>query len=174
MMTLRLLGLAADVFSEQISETAFGSFPETIVMIRFFTHHKSSTAVTTVEPLRRRGGTAVCAIEMNARSHLHEGSALGELCWFFVLHSHQCRSLIILQYPYGTDRHPIAGFGLPDGPPFPGGTYKSDNENRRDRNREDEEGFFQCKFPKHQFAALLWSISPFLSIGLQTRRSVTP
>jgi hypothetical protein len=89
---------------------------------------------------------------------------LGKFRWLFILDADQRNPLVILHDAHRTDGDLIASLGLTDRAPIAGGKNESDYEYRRERDREDEKALFQCKFPKHQFAALLWGIRRILSI----------
>src|SRR5262249_5515659 len=137
---------------DQVAEAAFGCFSKLLVTIRFLAHHESSTVVSRVEPLGRRAGIAVCAVEMHTRSHLDEGAALRKLGGFFIFDPHQSRALIVFEYPDGADENLISGLGLADCAPFSSSADECHHQNGCERDRDYEEGLFQCKFPKHKFA----------------------
>jgi hypothetical protein len=130
---------------------------------------ESSAVVATVEPFRGRYGTAASAIKTHSCAQFDEWAALGKLGRVSVFDPHQRRALIVSEYADGTDGDLVPGFGLSDGLPFSGGTNECHYQDGREDYREDEEGFFQCKFPKHQFAAILWGMRAFLSIGFADR-----
>ena len=162
-----LLHLAADVLTYQIAKPAFRCLTELVVAIRFLAHHEPSTVVAGIEPLRGRGSHSTRAIKSHPRAHLDKRTTLGKLRRILILHTHQRGPLIVFEYAHRADRNLISCFGLSNRLPLSGGTDEGHHQDGRGHNREnEEEGLFQCKFPKHQFAALLWGIRLFLSIRL--------
>jgi len=144
--------LAADILVDQITEATFGGFSELLIAIRFFAYHESSTVVSSVEPHGGRAGITVCTIEMHARAHLDKGSALRELSWFLIFDPYESRPLIVFEYPDGADENLVSCFGLANCSPFSSSTDERHHQDGCERDRDYEEGLFQCKFPKHKFA----------------------
>lgn len=115
-----LFTLAANALADQICESAFRRLAELVIMRRFLADYKASAAIARVEPLGRGRHIAVSAIESDAGSHLDKRSTLGKLRWFFVFHTNQGRTLVVLQNADGTDRDFIAVSGLADSAPVSG------------------------------------------------------
>jgi len=140
-----LLALAANALADHGDETTFRILAELVVTSGFFTDYEASAAVTGIKPLGRRGGSSAGAVKAHARTHLHEGSALRQLCRFLVFHADQGEPLIVLKDADRTHRNFIAGFGLADGPPVSGRENdQAHHEYRRQYNRgKNDKGFFQ-------------------------------
>lgn len=164
-----LFCVAADVVADQINEAALGSLSKLIVVGGLLADHESSTVVATVEPFRARYGTATGAIKTHSCAQFDEWAALRKLGRVSVFDPHQRRALIVSEYTDGTDGDLVAGFGLSDRLPFSGSTNECHYQDGREGYSEDKEGLFQCKYPKHQFAAILWGMGAFLSIGFADR-----
>ncbi len=141
----RLL-LAANVFADEGGEAAFGILAELVVMGGFFADHDASAVVAGVKPFCGWGDGATGAVEAHARAHFDKGPALRKVRGFLVFDAYQGEPLIVLENADGTDRHFIAGFGLADSAPVPGGENRqADNEHRRqDHGGKNDESFFQC------------------------------
>ena len=170
-----LLRLTANVLADQLAKPAFRRLTELIVVGCLLADYESPAVVATVKPFCRGIRHAACTIESHPRAHLDKWTTLGKLRRILILHTHQRRSLIILEDAHRADRNLISCFGLSDRLPLSGGTDKRHHQDGREYNRENEgKGLFQCKFPKQQFAALLWGIEPFLSIRLVRIASPRP
>lgn len=164
-----LLCLAADILADEVDEAAFGSLAELIVAGSFLADHKPAAMVATVKPQGRRSRSAARAVKPHPSPEFDEGTALREVRRVFVFYAHQRRTLILSEYTDRTHRDLISGLGLSDLLPLSRCTDECNQQNGRKRYRKYEEGLFQCKFPKHQFAGLLWGIRTFLSIGIRAR-----
>lgn len=154
-----LLRLAADLVQNQIAEAAFGGLAEVVVAGGFFAYHRAPAAIAAIEPLRGRSGYSVRAVESHSRAHLYKRTTLRKLRWILVLHPHQRRPLIVLEYPDRAHRNGVSRFRLSDRLPFSSSPDECHEQDGRERYREnEEEGLFQCKFPstnlQHHFGAL--------------------
>lgn len=160
-----LLRFVADVLADQLPKPAFGWLAELIVVVRLLADYEAPAVVPSVKPFGRGIRRPAGAIDSHPRPHLNEWATLRKLRRILVLDPHQRRPLIVLEYPDRADGHFVSRFRLSDHPPLSSGQDERNHQDGRERYREnEEEGFFQCKFPKQQFAALLWAIRPFLSI----------
>ena len=117
------LALAADVFAHQVDEPALWMLAELVVVGGFLADDEAPTVIAGVEPFCGWGGGATGAVKTHARAHFDERPALRKFCRFFEFNADQRQPLIVLENANGTDRHFIAGFGLPDGAPVPGRKY---------------------------------------------------
>jgi hypothetical protein len=160
-----LLGLAADALTDQLAKPTLGCLAELIVVIRLLADYEAPATVPGIKPLGGGIRDAVSTVKPHPRTHLDKRTTLRELCRILVFHPHQRGSLVVLEYPDRADRNLVPRFGLSNGLPLSGGPDERNHQDGRQRYREnEEEGLFQCKFPKQQFAALLWAIRPVLSI----------
>ena len=140
-----LLTLAADVFADQVGETAFGVLSELIVVRGFLADDKASAVVAGVKPFGRGSGSAAGTVEAHAGAHFHKWSTLRKFSRLFVLDAYQCQPLVVLKDTNRTDGDFVAALGETDRVPIPSGpSHETHDEYRREHNgRENNKGFFQ-------------------------------
>ncbi len=140
------LALAADVFAHHGHEPALWILTELVVVGGFLADDEAPAAIARIKPFRGWGGGATGAVKTHARTHFNERPALRQMCRFFEFNPHQREPLIVLENANGTNRHFIAGFGLPNGAPIPGRKYyqAQQEHGRQYDSAKNDKGFFQC------------------------------
>ena len=160
-----LLGRSACVLADHLHESAFRTFAKLIVVGCLFADDNPTAPVPGIEPFTAWGDLSVAAVNANARPHLDEGAALRQICRRFVFDPDQRRTLILLQYPYSTQKYEVPRSGLTDWPPVRGSHHQADDQYGRDNCCDnDKKLLVHPRLAPSQLRPLLWAIEMILSI----------